>query len=152
MVLASCARPNAPAYNLWLGPGQHDVMGAAIEVAGDQTVIRDPDCGVFVLRDRKELGSPGYAYQYTSVIATDLTPTCAIAAEAHMVQVGSSVEDDIDRRRYPLGGRMSYVLHAGTCMPGQGCETLLGRYFEQGEPSVTVNYREIARRGNERMP
>jgi len=143
--LAGCARTNAPSINVWLEPGLHQVMGISVEVSRGQTIIRDPGCGVFLLGKRRELATPGFAYEYTVETATDLTPECEIAGEARLVQLGSSVEG-WDRQRFPFGRGMSYLLLAGSCMPGHGCETLLGRYFNQSSPPQTSNYREIARR------
>lgn len=148
----ACARLNAPLVDVWTKPGRHEVMGVSVDVAHGRTVLRDPGCGVFTLRMRREMRAPpGFAYELDVLDATHLTPDCAIAAEARLVQLGSAV-DEADKQRYPTGSGMSYQLFAGDCMPGNGCEMLLGRYFRQNEPPLTNNYRDIARRANDRAP
>jgi hypothetical protein len=77
---------------------------------------------------------------------TDVTPECAIAREARIIQIGSGVEGEAERAAHPMGSSIGHLLMAGTCMPGNGCETLLGRYFRIGSLPITVNYREIALR------
>lgn len=147
LALAGCAgRPNAPLVNIWRQPGVHDVLGISVETERHRITIRDPGCGVFVLRGQRELGSYAFAYRYEVESASELTPECAIAAEANSADVGSSVDGEAERQLHPLGGNLSYRLIAP--IPGSkwGGEPLLARYFDHAKPPLTINERETARR------
>ncbi|RZJ41245.1 MAG: hypothetical protein EON87_16560 [Brevundimonas sp.] len=144
--LAGCARPPLPLINIWREPGVYPLLGLTIETTRDRVILRDPGCAVFTLKLRREMATPSYGYEYVVLGVTDVTPECEIAREARIIQIGSGVDGEAERAAHPMGSGIGYLLMAGTCMPGDGCETLLGRYFGVDSPPITENYREIALR------
>jgi hypothetical protein len=58
LALAGCARPPLPTINIWREPGLYPVLGLTIETTRARVILRDPGCGVFVLKLRREMATP----------------------------------------------------------------------------------------------